>query len=110
MDLSQPDHIDQFVFELLRTGAMLSEVAAGLIETLPEDAYPGEDPGAVVMEMMCGTIRTALGEVDPAEVRRATELIDQAAARTVEHLRLAWALSHRFHDDETGNGLGRAYG
>jgi hypothetical protein len=112
MEISQSeDHIDRFVLELLRTGLMLSELGADLIESLPEDAYPGEDSGAVVVEMMCGTIRTALEPVDPREVERATELIDVAASRTIEHLRLAHRLSQRVHgEDGRGKGAGRAYG
>jgi hypothetical protein len=43
------DHINSFVRELLSTGSMLWEIAADLAETLPADAYPGEEPGAVVI-------------------------------------------------------------
>src|ERR1700743_1011178 len=38
------DHIDQFVLSLIRTGVLLTDVAADLAESLPADAYPGEDP------------------------------------------------------------------
>jgi hypothetical protein len=101
------DDVDEFVRELLRTGVMLCDLASDLVESLPPDAYPGEEPAAVVIEMMCGTIRTALGSADPGEVRRATELIERAGTRTLEHLRLASALSRRIHGE---NGDGRAYG
>ncbi len=103
------DDIDRFVRELLSTGCMLCDLAAELIERLPPDAYPGEEPGAVIVEMLCGTIRTALDSADPRDVRRATELIEQAAARTLEHVRLAGALSRRIHGDGGGRS-GRAYG
>ncbi|HZE04457.1 MAG TPA: hypothetical protein VE127_04485 [Solirubrobacteraceae bacterium] len=109
MGLHCDDDIDGFVVELLRTGVMLSELAADLIESLPSDAYPGEEPGHVILEMMCGTIRTTLASADPRDVRRATELIAQAAQRTIEHLRLAQALSRRVHG-EGGPSAGRAYG
>ena len=52
------DHIDQFVLSLIRTGLLLTDIAGELAEALPDDAYPGEEPGAVVIEMMSGTIRT----------------------------------------------------
>jgi hypothetical protein len=94
------DHIDQFVLHLLRTGSMLCELVSGLIEEMPDDAYPGEEPAAVVIEMLCGTIRTSLQSADPCEVRRAIELIDQAGARTVEHLQIACELSRRIHGDD----------
>ena len=102
------DDLDRFVTELLRTGFMLCELGSDLVEILPEDAYPGEEPGAVIVEMMCGTIRTALASADQRDVRRATELIVQAAERTVEHLRLASKLSARMNGEDGRRG--RSYG
>ncbi len=102
------EHIDLFVHKLLGTGMMLSELASDLIDALPDDAYPGEEHGAVVLEMLCGTIATALESVDPRDVRCATELIDLAGERTLEHLRLASEMSRRMHGN--GGGVGRAYG
>jgi hypothetical protein len=101
-------YIERFVFEVLRTGVMLSNLVADLSAALPDDAYPGEEPETVILEMLCGTISTVLKSADPAEVHRATELIDMAATRTVEHLRLAASLSRRIHGRD--GGTGRAYG
>jgi hypothetical protein len=98
------DHIDSFVLGLLRTGWMLFELTSNLIEATRADAYPGEEPAAVVLEMICGTIRTAIGPADPRDVRRACELIDEAGARVIEHLRLALELSRQVHRDEGGAG------
>jgi hypothetical protein len=39
---------------------MLSDLGADLVESLPDDAYPGEDTAAVVIQMVIGTIRTVL--------------------------------------------------
>jgi hypothetical protein len=89
------DVIDDFALELLRTGDMLAGLAIDLVEALPADAYPGEKPAAVVMEMITGSIRTALVEADPSDVRRAVELMREASDRVVEHLRLAHALRRR---------------
>jgi hypothetical protein len=109
MDTAGGDnHIEHFVLELLRSGYMLTELVADLAEELPADAYPGETPAAVVLEMLCGTIGTALVSTDPNDVRRATELIQRALARTLEHLRLAYDLSGRIHG-ESGS-IGRTYG
>jgi hypothetical protein len=102
------DHIEQFVLELLRTGYMLTELVANLAEALPTDAYPGETPGAVVIDMLRGTIATALVSADPQDVQRATELIQLAVAQTLEHMRLACELSERIQGD--GESLGRTYG
>jgi hypothetical protein len=101
-------HVDEFVLRLLCTGSTLCDLLAGLIEVMPADAYPGEEPEDVLIEMLCGTIRTRLDSVDPRDVRRATELIDQAGAVTLEHLQLASQLSRRMHSD--GDAKGRAYG
>jgi hypothetical protein len=107
---SQPaeDHIETFALELVCTGVMLGELVSDLSAALPADAYPGEEPRAVVMEMLCGTIGTALQTVDLSAVERATELIKRAAARTLEHLRLARELSQRIHGED--GGVGRTYG
>jgi hypothetical protein len=100
--------IDDFVLALLRTGYMLSGLAADLVEALPADAYPGEDTAAVVIEMICGTIATALESADPGAVRQATELIELASTRTVEHLRLTYAMSRRMRGADRPRG--RTYG
>ena len=106
-DTEQP--ITEFVLGLLDTGGMLNDLIAELADDLPPDAYPGEDHRMVVLEMVCGTIATALAEVDTDTVRHATALMDLAAARTVEHLRLAAALSSRMRG-EPGSGPTRGYG
>jgi hypothetical protein len=109
MEVHRGDHdIEAFVFALLHTGSVLSEIVTILAEELPADAYPGEKPIAVVIEMLCGTIATALSFEDPRDVRRATELMVLAAARTVEHLRLVHGLSQRIHGDD--GAMGRTYG
>jgi hypothetical protein len=109
MDIPRIDRdIAMFVVELVNTGAMLRQVASDLEDALPDDAYPGEEPRAVVLEMLCGTISTALGSVDPSEVRRATEMIARAGERTREHLELALAMSRRIHGAD--GGVGRTYG
>lgn len=103
------DHVASFTDALLCTGSMLCELAADLVEALPLDAYPGERPEAVVIEMVAGTIRTALADADEREVHRATKLIVEARERVLEHLQLALALSRRM-DHGTGHEPWRTYG
>jgi hypothetical protein len=86
---------------------MLSELVADLAAALPTDAYPGEEPRAVVLEMLCGTVGTVLTPSDVVDLERATELIGLVAERSLEHLRLACDLSRRMHGD---GGAGRNYG
>jgi hypothetical protein len=88
---------------------MLSDLGADLVDTLPADAYPGEEPARVVIEMIVGTIRTALADADESDVERATELITTASERVFEHLQLALALSERMHGRD-GEEPRRTYG
>ncbi|HTX06995.1 MAG TPA: hypothetical protein VME22_00205 [Solirubrobacteraceae bacterium] len=109
MDIPGVDrHISEFVVRLLRTGVMLSNLAADLVDAIPDGAYPGEDSARVVLEMLCGTIATVLESADPRDIRRATELIDLSTERTIEHLRLTSELSRR--REPGGGGMGRAGG
>lgn len=98
------DHIERFVLQLLSTGSMLAGLVGDLADALPVDAYPGEEPADVVVEMMYGTIATAVGAVDPEKVRAATELIGLAGAQVIEHLRVARELSRRIHPGDSGHG------
>jgi hypothetical protein len=100
--------LERFVHTLMITGGWLMELMSGLSVELPKESYPGEDPWAVVFEMLCGTIGTALQSAEPRDLERATELIDLAASRVEEHLRLACELSGRMH--EPGTGDRRTYG
>lgn len=107
--VEQVDPAAAFAEELLRAGCVLSDLAGELVEELPDDAYPGEDPAAVVVEMVIGSICSAFGAADRRDLERATELIVAACDRVLEHLRLALELSRRM--GKAGNdGPARAYG
>lgn len=96
MDITQSqDPVACFTLELLRGGLMLSELASDLIEALAPEDYPGEQPGEVVVEMITGTIATALSDTDEDTILQATALIVDARERVLEHLRLALELSRR---------------
>ena len=58
---------------------MLSELLAGLIESLPEDAYPGEDNAEVVLDMLVGSIRPVVEAAGGESAHSATTLIADAA-------------------------------
>ena len=64
---------------------MLSGVAADLLESPPIDSFPGEENGKVVLEMIQGTTATSLQSATLSELARATELMERAADRTIEH-------------------------
>jgi hypothetical protein len=100
--------LERFVHTLMITGGWLMELVSGLSVELPKETCPGEDPWAVVFEMLCGSIGTALQSAEPRDLQRATELIDLAASRVEEHLRLTCELSDRMHKPGTGDR--RTYG
>jgi hypothetical protein len=104
-----PDYAAHFTEELLRAGNMLFGLAADIVEATPPDAYPGEEPGAVVIDMIVGTIRTFLDGVDERELQRASDLISGACDRVMEHLELALERSRRMEGEAGGTG-GRTYG
>lgn len=109
MGFEPTDGASAFTLELLRSAVMLTGLAEDLVDSIRPDAYPAEEPGAVFIEMVSGTIATAVAEADPHDLRRATELIAAARDRVVEHLQLALELSRRMHGEDEG-GPERAYG
>ncbi len=76
MSASTPaDPVQSFVEEVLRTGVMLTDVLGALLDDLPEDAFPGEQPGEVLVEMLVGTVRPAVEAVAPRTLTEATALL-----------------------------------
>ena len=53
------DPTRRLVDEIVRTGLMITGVVEDLLEGLPDDAFPGENEGEVLLEMLSGTIRPA---------------------------------------------------
>lgn len=89
------DFVHDYVEEVVRAGLMLSELLADLIEGVPEDAYPGEAPGAVVFGMLVGTIRPTAEAAGEQTVREATALLAASCERTLADLRRAAKLARR---------------
>ena len=90
----EPD-VRTFVEELLGTGLMLVDVLSCLLEDLPDDAFPGEDTGEVVLEMLTGTVGPAAEAAGGETVRGATALIGAVRDRTVADLQAALELKQR---------------
>lgn len=86
------DWTTAFVMQVLRTGLMLHGLLCDLLEDLPEEAFGSEDNGAVVIEMLTGTIRPVAEAAGARVVRDATALLEASSARTIEDLRAALAL------------------
>ena len=94
------DWVRAFVVEVLRTGIMLSDLLGGLLDDLPDDAFPGEDPAEVLLERLIGTIRPVAEAAGRGSVDQTTALLDAVADRTVADLRAACELA--------GQGNGRS--
>jgi hypothetical protein len=106
--MDSTEEIKDFVLALLGSASTLPGMVTNLADVLPDDAYPDEDNNDVAREMLYGSIVSVLASVDPSEIRRATELIQWATTRVIEHLQLACALSRRMDSD--AGGLGPMYG
>jgi hypothetical protein len=83
------DETRLFLEELLRTGLMLTDVPAGLLDDLPPDAFPGEDSGEVLLEMVAGSLRPVTAAAGTPTITQATALLGAVADRVVDDLRSA---------------------
>jgi hypothetical protein len=96
MDIDQThDYATTFSLELLRASTILCGLAGDLVDAIGPEDYPGERPEAVVLEMITGTISSALATTGADAIAQATQLIVDARERVIEHLELALELSRR---------------
>jgi hypothetical protein len=95
--VSDADAAQALVEELLRTGLVLTDLLASLLEEIPEHAFPGEDSGAVLIEMVVGSCRPAIAAAGEQECRAATALIGAIKDRVLDDLRAASGLAGRDH-------------
>jgi hypothetical protein len=96
------DYVHDFVWEVLRTGLMLTELLSDLVESLPDNAYPGETNAEVVIEMLIGTVRPVVDTAGEELVRRAAHLLVDTRERTATDLRLAMELAGRMRSEGGG--------
>lgn len=93
MDLfTLPVHADparDFVVELLHTGLGLTDLVASLLESTPPDAFPGEDAGDVLIEMVAGSLRPALAAAGPETLSACAALLGALRDRTSKDLQEA---------------------
>src|SRR5262245_2764834 len=75
--------------ELLRTAFSLGSVYAPLLADLPEDAFPGEDPGAVLIEMLTGSSLGAARVVDEPDWATTAALVKAVRESVLSDLRVA---------------------
>jgi hypothetical protein len=81
--------------ELLGAGLALMDILSSLIEELPEDAFPGEDHAAVLLEMVVGSCRPAVAAAGERDCRAAIALVGAVRERIFDDLRTAAAIAGR---------------
>jgi hypothetical protein len=77
------------VEELLRTGFVFIDLISSLMEELPDDAFPGEDSGAVLLGMVAGSCLPAVQAAGERDCLAATALVGALRDRVLEDLRTA---------------------
>ena len=83
------------VERILTTGMMLIDLLTDLVEGLPDDAFPGENPAEVLVEMLAGSSVPAVAEAGPDVAERATAPIAAVGERVLCDLRTAVELAAR---------------
>lgn len=94
-----PSSTDRFdvtralIEELLRTGFALGDLIGSLLEDLPDDAFPGEENAAVLIEMVVGTCLPVVEAAGEADCRAATALIGALKDKVIADLQSAAELA-----------------
>lgn len=90
---AQPYEARAFLEQLLRTGIMITDIFDSLVDDLPDDAFPGEDNGEVLMQMFAGTIQPVVLAAGPQALAQATSIIGAVGDRTLADLQAAMELA-----------------
>jgi hypothetical protein len=83
------------VEETIRTGLMLSDLIADLLEDMPDDAHGGESNVEVLLDMLAGTALPAVHAAGPDTARRTAALLGALRDRVRADLRGAVELAVR---------------
>jgi hypothetical protein len=89
------DIAQMLIEELLRTAFSLGSIYAPLLAELPEDAFPGEGPGAVLIEMLAGSSLQAAKVVTEADWPSLTALAGAVRESVLSDLRVAAEFAER---------------
>jgi hypothetical protein len=95
------DATHELVEEVLRTAMALEDVVVSLLDSLPDGAFPREDPGLVLLEMIVGSVHPAALAAGPRDTRTATALVVAIRERVLTDLHAAATLIEE-RDRETG--------
>lgn len=85
---------EELVGEVLRTALALEDVISGLLDELPAGAFPErDDAGAVLMEMIVGSVHPAAAVAGVRDCRSAIALVVAIRERVLADLHTAAELS-----------------
>lgn len=87
------------VEEVLRTAMALEDIVASLLDDLPDDAFPGRDPGLVLLEMIVGSVHPAAVAAGAHDTRTATALVVAIRERVLTDLHAAAKLAREAEAD-----------
>jgi hypothetical protein len=82
----------ELVEEVMRTSMALEDIVHGLLDSLPSDAFPGEDPGLVLLEMIVGSSHPATTAAGPRDTSTAIALVVAIRERVLTDLHAAATL------------------
>jgi hypothetical protein len=81
--------------EMLRTAFSLGSIYAPLLADLPDDAFPGEDPGAVLIEMLAGSSLGAAQVIEAVDWKSTTAFVKAVRESVLGDLRAAALLAEQ---------------
>ena len=87
------------ISELVRTGFVVSEALSSLLEDLPAHAFPGEDPGEVLLEMAAGSCAPVVRAAGDPLCREIIALAGAIQEKFLTDLRMAAELAASKHQE-----------
>jgi hypothetical protein len=82
-----------FVENVVRTGVVLTDLLSNLLDELPDDAFPGEEPGEVLLEMLVGSVRPVVDAAGESTVHECGALLAALVDKALADLRAAAQLA-----------------
>jgi len=83
------EDVRAFTEEVLRTGLVLIDLLSTLVDDLPDDAFPGEEPAKVLVDMLAGSMQPAADAAGAEAVLRGTALVGALLDRALADVQTA---------------------
>jgi len=87
------DELGETLIVELRTGLTLTDLLSSLLEDLPDDAFPREENGEVLIEMVAGSCAPAIAAAGPAQCEAMVALLGAIRDRVLSDLEAAVRLA-----------------